>query len=122
MAADQIQRTLWCAFDDDLESLIPVDCAVGLESVGHVKEKIKAKSDYLHVPAFRLNIFLPLTPIKDVFTEHEHQKLHPRDVIFAVQPRSADPFVDLICVRPKASDSLSRDRGKFAPPWCVDCG
>ena len=45
------QRTLWCAFDNDLESLIPVDCTVG-ESVGHIKEKIKDKSDE-HVAAFR---------------------------------------------------------------------
>ena len=112
------QRTLWCAYDNDLESLIPVECTVG-ESVGHVKERIKDKSDDLHVAAFRLNIFLPLTPIKHVFSEHEHQKLHSRDVIFADQPRSADPFVDLVCVRPKTSDSVPRDRGKFAPPWCV---
>lgn len=113
------QRTLWCAFSDDLEALIPIDCTVGLDSVGHVKEKIKAKCDDMQVAAFRLNLFLPLTPIQDSFADDQHQKLHPRDLIYLDQPRSADPDIDLVCVRPRASDILSRDRGKFAPPWCV---
>lgn len=77
MAAEQ--RTLWCAFNDDLKSLIPVDCTVG-ESVSHVKERIKDKSNDLHVAAFRLNIFLLLTLIKHVFSAHEHQKLHPQGI------------------------------------------
>lgn len=113
------QRTLWCVFSDDLEGLIPIDCTVGLDSVAHAKEKIKAKCDDLQVAAFRLSLFLPLTPIQDSFVDDQHQKLHPRDLIYLDQPRSADPAIDLVCVRPRASDRLSRDRGKSAPPWCV---
>lgn len=124
MAADpqpspQRQRTLWCVFSDDLEALIPIDCTAGVDSVGHVKEKIKAKCDGLQVAAFRLNLFLPRTTIKDGFADDQHRKLHPRDLIYLDLPRSADPAIDLVCVRPRVSDRLSRDRGKSAPPWCI---
>lgn len=111
------QRTLWCALPDDLGALIPIDCTVELD-VAHVKEKIHAKSD-LQVPAYRLNLYVPLTPISnDSFTctgDH-YQKLHPRDKISMDWPWSADPNVDLVCVPPRASKRQAADPDIDVPP------
>ncbi|KAL3702781.1 hypothetical protein TMatcc_000093 [Talaromyces marneffei ATCC 18224] len=101
--AEPSQRTLWCAFLDDLQRPFSVDCALGVDTIDKVKNEIwsknqhkLARSDYPE-----LDLYSPSSPVKNILTKENLVHLHPRKRILSDFPRSNDPEIDVVIIRPQ---------------------
>lgn len=103
------QRTLWCAFSDDLQVPFGIQCAVNTDTVDDVKQKIwtKNQQELAHVSYRRLEIYSPSDVINDTLAKDSLDLLRPRQVITADFPKSKDSEVDLVIIRPREQHELN---------------
>ncbi|EED14660.1 conserved hypothetical protein [Talaromyces stipitatus ATCC 10500] len=101
--AEPSQRTLWCAFSDNIDTVFPIDCILGVDTIGHVKRKIRSESQpkLAHVASWELDLYSPSSPVKNIPTRENLVHLHPRERILSDFPRSNDPDIDIIVIRPE---------------------
>lgn len=100
--AQPSSRTVWCAFADDLEEPFPIDCAVNVDTIGHLKKKIwmENQQKLAQIGYPQLKLYSPINPVTDTLMKEDLVHLCPRDRISSDFPRSNDPEIDIILFQP----------------------
>lgn len=95
-------RTVWCAFADDLEEPFPIDCAVNVDTIDHLKKKIYMENQpkLARFGYSELKLYSPVNPVTDTLMKEDLVHLHPRDRISPGFPQSNDPKIDIILFQP----------------------
>ena len=109
--AEPSQRTLWCAFSDNIDTVFPIDCILGVDTIGHVKRKICERDPECKFADWKLNLYSLASPVKDVLTKESLVHLHPRKQILSDFPQSNDPDIDIIVIRPEERQHFTLTRG-----------
>ncbi|KAK9237143.1 hypothetical protein V1525DRAFT_404725 [Lipomyces kononenkoae] len=109
--AQPSQRTLWCAFSDDLQRPFSVDCTVGVDTIDRVKKKICDMDDGCKIAHWKLDLYSPVNPVKGGLIKENLAPLHPRKRILSDFPQTNDPDLDIIILRPQEQQQLTAPRG-----------
>ena len=102
-------RTLWCAFSDVLDEPFPIDCTLGVDTIGHVKDKIFTKNQRKvgQIDPRQLKLYSPVNLVEDPLTKENLADLHPRQRISSDFPQSNNPVIDIIILQPTEPDGCT---------------
>jgi hypothetical protein len=113
--AEPSQRTLWCAFSDNLQRPFSVDCTLNVDTIYKVKKRIwlENQSKIGQTDYNDLDLYSPTSPVRDNVTQENLIYLHPRKQILSDFPQSNDPDLDIIIIRPKEQQQLTASQSIF---------
>lgn len=115
--AQPSQRTLWCAFSDNLDRVFAIYCAINVDTINDAKRKIWMDSQHktAQMDYWELDLYSPISSIKDDLTEENLVHLHPRKQITSDFPQSNDPDIDIIIIRPQGHQQSTTIRVPNSP-------
>jgi hypothetical protein len=111
--AEPSQRTLWCAFSDNLQRPFSVDCTLGIDTIDRVRQKICEADNERKTAYWKLDFYSPVSPLKGSLMKENLIHLHPRKRILSDFPQSNDPDLDIIIIRPEEQRQFTIPRGRI---------
>jgi hypothetical protein len=111
--AQPSQRRLWCAFSDDIDSVFSINCILNVDYIADAKEKIWTENPHklAQTASYDLNLYSPVSPVKDTITKENLVLLDPRQQISSDFPQSKDPHTDIVIVRPQEQQQSETAQG-----------
>ncbi|KAL1965550.1 hypothetical protein VTN77DRAFT_5634 [Rasamsonia byssochlamydoides] len=113
--AQPSERTLWCAFSDDLQRPFPIDCTLNVDTIAHVKKRIWEMDGECKIAHWKLDLYSPVSAVKDDLRKENLVHLHPRRRISSDFPQSNDPDIDIVIIRPQLQQQSTTTRVSGSP-------
>lgn len=104
MAQSQAQRTLYCAYSNDLTDVISIDCTPDKDFISHVQQRVwetdREIRELLPRPGL-VRLFCPKGTLEHGVTEENIAPLSFHQRVSATFPKSGDEHIDVIIKRPE---------------------
>jgi hypothetical protein len=111
--AQPSQRRLWCAFSNDIDRVFSIYCTLNVDTIDDVKKKIWMDNQRMvgQLDFRELDLYSPVSPVKDSLTKENLVYLHPRKWISSDFPQSNDPDIDIVIIRPPGQHQFTAAQG-----------
>lgn len=116
MAQAPAQRTLYCAYSDDLTDVLSIDCVPDKDFISHVQQRVwetdREIRELLPRPGL-VRLYCPKGSLEHGVTEENIAPLSFHQRVSASFPKSGDEHIDVIIKRPEVQQAPTDKKGKI---------